>query len=149
MFSKTDEGDQAEASASLDFSTRPVSKDSTPSLVSANLEVVGNLTTDGELHIDGTVAGDIRCKQLTVGETALLAGKITADEIEVRGRVAHPAGQHDPVPVRRVGHRAGQRHSPRAEAGRSARRRSGAGHPRAGMQDRHCLEAKPLMHFNG
>ncbi len=87
MFSKTDKSDQAEASAPSDFSTRPVSKDSTPSLVSANLKVVGNLTTDSELHIDGAVEGDIRCKQLTVGEFALLAGKITADEIEVRGRV--------------------------------------------------------------
>ena len=87
MFSKTDKGDQAERSAPSDPSTRPVSKDSVPSLMGANLKVTGNLTTDGELHIDGTVEGDISCKQLTVGESAVLAGKITADEIEVRGRV--------------------------------------------------------------
>ena len=90
MFSKQHKdkvSDRVEGNASADLSTRPVPKNAAPSLVSAELEVVGNLTTDGELHIDGTVEGEIRCKQLTVGESAVLAGKITADEIEVRGRV--------------------------------------------------------------
>jgi cytoskeletal protein CcmA (bactofilin family) len=87
MLSKTDKGDQVEGDAASELSTRPVPKNAAPSLVSADLEVVGNLTTDGELHIDGTVEGEINCNRLTVGKTALLAGKITADEIEVHGRV--------------------------------------------------------------
>ncbi len=87
MLSKTDKGDRVERNAASGLSNRPVPKHAAPSLVSANLKVVGNLTTDGELHIDGTVEGDISCKQLTVGESAVLFGKIMADAVEVRGRV--------------------------------------------------------------
>ena len=87
MLSKTDEGDQVGGNAASELSTRRVAKVAAPSLVSADLEIVGNLTTDGELHIDGTVEGDISCKQLTVGASAVLCGKITADAVEVRGRV--------------------------------------------------------------
>jgi cytoskeletal protein CcmA (bactofilin family) len=87
MLPKTDKGDQVGRTAPSSLSTRRVPKDAAPSLVSADLEVDGNLTADGALHIDGIVEGDVRCKQLTVGESAVLAGKITADEIEVHGRV--------------------------------------------------------------
>lgn len=60
---------------------------STPSVLSADLTVTGNIKTAGDVQIEGTVEGDIRAHQLTVGETATIKGEIVADEIVVNGRV--------------------------------------------------------------
>lgn len=58
-----------------------------PSVLSADLTVVGNIKTAGDVQIEGTVEGDIRAHQLVVGETATIKGEIVADEIVVNGRV--------------------------------------------------------------
>ncbi|AGT07811.1 bactofilin family protein [Paracoccus aminophilus] len=59
----------------------------TPSVLSADLTVTGNIKTAGDVQIEGTVEGDIRAHQLIVGETATIKGEIVADEIVVNGRV--------------------------------------------------------------
>ena len=90
MFSKTDkinDSDKVAAKAPSSLATRPVPKDTGPSLVSANLRIAGNLTTDGELQIDGVVEGNVNCTRLTVGEPGVISGEIEADEVEVRGKV--------------------------------------------------------------
>lgn len=60
---------------------------STPSVLSADLTVTGNIKTAGDVQIEGNVEGDIRAHQLIVGETATIKGEIVADEIVVNGRV--------------------------------------------------------------
>ncbi len=92
MFSKTDRNEKPDRIERATSNTPPrtpgaKSRNAAPSLVSANLQVVGNLNTEGEIQIDGTVEGDITCNKLTVGESATISGEINADEIEVRGRV--------------------------------------------------------------
>ena len=67
-------------------SSSPKSKP-TPSLLSSDLTVVGNLRTTGDIQVEGTVQGDIRAHLLTVGETANIEGEIVADDIVVTGRV--------------------------------------------------------------
>jgi cytoskeletal protein CcmA (bactofilin family) len=57
------------------------------SVLSADLTVVGNLRTTGDIQVEGTVEGDIRAHLLTVGETATIRGEIVADDIVVNGRV--------------------------------------------------------------
>ena len=58
-----------------------------PSVLSSDLTVKGNITTQGDAQIEGVVEGDIRAHQLTVGESATIRGEIVADEIIVNGRV--------------------------------------------------------------
>ncbi len=90
MFSKTDKNngsDKAAAKAPSSLATRPAPKDTGPSLVSANLMIAGNLTTEGELQIDGVVEGNVNCTRLTVGDPGVISGEIEADEVEVRGKV--------------------------------------------------------------
>ncbi len=71
----------------MDFTpTTPKVKPS-PSVLSADLTVVGNVRTTGDIQIEGTVEGDIRAHLLTVGETATIRGEIVADDIVVNGRV--------------------------------------------------------------
>lgn len=58
-----------------------------PSLLSANLAVTGDISTEGEMQIDGTVEGSIRAGKLTVGERARISGDIHAQEVVIRGEV--------------------------------------------------------------
>lgn len=62
-------------------------KPSPPSLISTDLKIVGDLSSNGEIHIDGSVDGDIRTKSLLVGETAKIKGEITAEEVHVHGSI--------------------------------------------------------------
>lgn len=63
------------------------SQASPPSLLAESLTIEGNLTSDGDLQIDGTVKGDIACRSLTLGEDGTVIGQITAETLHVRGRV--------------------------------------------------------------
>ncbi len=57
------------------------------SAIGAGLIVDGNVTGTGDLHLDGTIRGDVKCGFLTVGESGNIEGKVEADGIEVRGRI--------------------------------------------------------------
>ena len=46
-----------------------------PSVISSDLTITGDLVSDGELHIDGHVEGDIRCRVLIVGLNAQINAK--------------------------------------------------------------------------
>jgi cytoskeletal protein CcmA (bactofilin family) len=58
-----------------------------PSILSAGLTITGNLATDGELQIDGSVEGDIAASKLTLGERAKIKGEITVEILIVRGEI--------------------------------------------------------------
>lgn len=62
-------------------------KASPPSLLSPDLVVVGDMTSDGEIQIDGTIAGDIRSHSLLIGENAKITGEIIAETVTVHGTV--------------------------------------------------------------
>lgn len=57
------------------------------SMLASDLSFEGNITGGGDLHIDGSVKGDVKVHRLTVGETGNVDGTVTADHVEVRGRV--------------------------------------------------------------
>ncbi len=58
-----------------------------PSLIGADLTIMGNLVSRGEVHVEGEVQGDIHGTNVVVGEKAKITGAIIADEIVVRGHV--------------------------------------------------------------
>jgi cytoskeletal protein CcmA (bactofilin family) len=57
------------------------------SVLSADLNITGNIKTTGDINIEGTVEGDIRAHLLTVGEGATVKGECIADDVVVNGRV--------------------------------------------------------------
>jgi cytoskeletal protein CcmA (bactofilin family) len=65
--------------------SKPVVKSPPPSIISTDLKIVGDLSSDGEIQIDGAVDGDIRTKSLLVGETAHIKGDVVADSIFIHG----------------------------------------------------------------
>jgi cytoskeletal protein CcmA (bactofilin family) len=82
MFSKSDKGAKKRSKQS-DSPTKP----SPPSIISADLRVVGDLHSDGEIHVDGSVDGNIRTTNLLVGESATIKGEIVSDAVNVHGTV--------------------------------------------------------------
>ncbi len=58
-----------------------------PSIISPDLEIVGDLKSDGEIQIDGTVKGDIKAHMLTVGEQGKVDGSTVAETVRIFGTV--------------------------------------------------------------
>lgn len=57
------------------------------SLIGENVAMNGDLTSDGEVQLDGAVLGDLKVGHLAIGETGQVEGVIEAESVEVRGRV--------------------------------------------------------------
>ncbi len=57
------------------------------SLLSADLNIKGNIKTAGDIQIEGKIDGDIRAHLVTVGEGATVKGEVIADDVIVNGRV--------------------------------------------------------------
>ncbi len=58
-----------------------------PSIISAGVVIKGDLSSAGDIQLDGTLEGDIRCAALTVGESGRVKGTVHADSLVVRGRI--------------------------------------------------------------
>ena len=57
-----------------------------PSLLSANLRIRGHIITEGAVHIDGVVEGNIRAHSVTTGEHSQVNGEIAGDDVTIKGR---------------------------------------------------------------
>lgn len=78
--------DSAASTSSSSASSLPKAKPS-PSLLSSDLNIKGNVATSGDIQIEGTIEGDVRAHLLTVGESATIRGEVIADDVVVNGRV--------------------------------------------------------------
>ena len=59
----------------------------TASVIGPDLLIEGNLTSKGEVQIEGEVQGDVRGTNVVVGEKARVTGSIIAEECILRGHV--------------------------------------------------------------
>jgi len=57
------------------------------SVIAGDITIDGNVTGDGELHLDGVVRGDVRASRLSIGETGQVEGAVQAEVLEARGRI--------------------------------------------------------------
>src|SRR6056297_3161533 len=74
----------ADSGSAAAHSTKPKPS---PSVLSSDLTIKGNLKTTGDIQVEGNVEGDIRAHLLTVGEGATIKGEVVADDVVVNGRV--------------------------------------------------------------
>jgi cytoskeletal protein CcmA (bactofilin family) len=58
-----------------------------PSIISADVKIVGGILSQGELEIFGQIEGDVRASALTVGETGAVRGEVIAESVVVRGTI--------------------------------------------------------------
>ena len=57
------------------------------SVIGKDVTVEGSVTGEGEVHIDGVVRGDVRVGRLSIGESGHVEGTVSAELVEVRGKV--------------------------------------------------------------
>ena len=58
-----------------------------PSVVGSNMNINGNLTSLGTIHVDGAILGDIRAANTVVSEEGTVIGNIQSDTVDVHGFV--------------------------------------------------------------
>lgn len=58
-----------------------------PSIIGEDLTIVGNVTSKGEIQVDGAIEGDVHCVSLLLGEKSRISGAVVADDVVVRGSV--------------------------------------------------------------
>lgn len=58
-----------------------------PSIIGEDLIVVGNVSSNGEIQVDGEIQGDIHCVSLLLGDRSRVTGAVVADDVVVRGTV--------------------------------------------------------------
>ena len=61
---------------------------SAPSIISADLKITGNMSSNGDIQIDGRIDGDVESKSLTIGEGAEVNGTISCERVRVCGKVS-------------------------------------------------------------
>ncbi len=57
------------------------------STLSSDLVIKGDVKSTGDILVEGTVEGDIRAHQLTIGETATVKGEVVGDDVVINGRI--------------------------------------------------------------
>jgi cytoskeletal protein CcmA (bactofilin family) len=60
---------------------------STFSVIGADVVITGNISATADLHVDGTIEGDIQCASLVQGENSSINGAVTAESARMAGKV--------------------------------------------------------------
>ncbi|MDX1424776.1 MAG: polymer-forming cytoskeletal protein [Kiloniellales bacterium] len=86
MFSKA----SSVASAWSTSARIEIAVDEESSVIGDAAVIVGDLTSEGEIEVQGTVEGNIRCRRAIVGESGEVHGEIVAEFVDIRGSVEGP-----------------------------------------------------------
>lgn len=62
-------------------------KESTPSIITREMHILGNIISDGVVDFDGTLDGNIRCNIFTLRSTGAVKGEVVASTVYVYGKV--------------------------------------------------------------
>ncbi len=64
----------------------------TLSFIGTEVTITGNISGNGDIHLDGTVDGDIRCRSLILGNAGHVRGNIEAEKATIAGTVEGTVG---------------------------------------------------------
>lgn len=62
-------------------------KSASPSVIAADMHVLGNIVSDGVLDIDGQITGNVRCHTVSIRPNGRIIGDVTAQVVVVHGQV--------------------------------------------------------------
>jgi len=65
-----------------------VSSNSTFSVIGSDVTIKGDVTASADLHVDGTIEGDIQCASVVQGESSSISGAVTAETARMSGTVS-------------------------------------------------------------
>lgn len=66
-------------------------------VIGNGLKIVGSVTAEGLIEVNGQIEGDLHCTSLIVSPNAQIVGSITAERVVVNGRVEGPIQGGDVV----------------------------------------------------
>ena len=72
--------------APIETSSKP-SNSARETVISNDLTIHGNVTSEGIVRLEGTIIGDMNCSSLVVENDGAISGNISAKEVKVHGRV--------------------------------------------------------------
>jgi cytoskeletal protein CcmA (bactofilin family) len=58
-----------------------------PSIIGEDLTIEGNVSSKGEIQVDGQIKGDVNCGSLLLGDKAMVDGSVIAEDVVIRGKV--------------------------------------------------------------
>jgi cytoskeletal protein CcmA (bactofilin family) len=64
----------------------------TLSFIGNEVTITGNISGNGDIHLDGAVDGDIRCRSLILGNSGRVRGNIEAEKATIAGAVEGTVG---------------------------------------------------------
>jgi cytoskeletal protein CcmA (bactofilin family) len=91
MFNKTNSpsGTPSTSKAPSSTSSAPrASSAGAPSILGRDLVITGDIKTDGDIQIDGRLDGNVTAGNVTIGEQGAVNGTITAQNVNIRGKVS-------------------------------------------------------------
>ena len=62
-------------------------RDTIPSIITKDVNILGNIISEGNVDFDGTIQGNIRCNTLTVRADGFVTGDISAHTVHIYGKV--------------------------------------------------------------
>ena len=83
MFSKASKT----TATTMTSATKNNLKTGVPSIISADMKIVGSLESAGDIQIDGMIEGDVTSHTLTVSDVATVHGSISAETVRIAGTV--------------------------------------------------------------
>lgn len=86
MFLKSTNSANQAASKTAQKAQAPARK-AVPSVVSADMHVLGNIVSDGIIDFDGTIDGNIKCASLVLRHNGRVNGEVHAESVQIYGRV--------------------------------------------------------------
>lgn len=92
MFTKSKDSDSTQTQAAMaDMSrssaNRAGQRSMAASIICNDMEIKGSIVSEGALHIDGTVEGDVTAGDITIGQSGKVVGEVKAEAVKVKGEV--------------------------------------------------------------
>ena len=72
------------------FSGSEFEGSSSPSLLGKEIKVIGKITSQGALRLDGVLEGEIKASKLVIERSAKVVGSVTSEDLVIRGRIIGP-----------------------------------------------------------
>jgi cytoskeletal protein CcmA (bactofilin family) len=66
-------------------------------VIAEGLRIVGSVSADGAVQVNGQIDGDLNCTSITVSPKALINGAIKARSVVINGKVEGPISGEDVV----------------------------------------------------
>jgi cytoskeletal protein CcmA (bactofilin family) len=66
-------------------------------VIGSGLKIVGDVSAEGLVEVNGQIEGDVRCTSLVISPSAHIVGSVAAEKVVVNGRVEGPIQGGDVV----------------------------------------------------